>query len=81
MFTLADDHTQFVFAQASHGFADSSKWAPHIGAFINLESTGNGGPDVLFQHTGHWTVTAYAKHALAPRGSVIGQVRACKGTL
>lgn len=66
-----------MLVQASHGFASSSKWAPRIGAFINLESTGNGGPDVLFQHTGHWTVSTYAKSALTPRGSVIGQVETC----
>ncbi len=29
-----------------------SKWAAELGAFINLESTGPAGPDVLFQHTG-----------------------------
>jgi len=69
---LCTDHVQYL--QASHGFAQSSKWAPSIGAFINLESTGNGGPDVLFQHTGHWTVATYARSALTPRGSVIGQV-------
>ena len=68
--------------QASHGFAASSKWADGIGAFINLESTGNGGPDVLFQHTAHWTVDTWAKHAAVPRGNVIGQVSStCECTL
>lgn len=61
--------------QASHGFAHSSKWAPRVGAFLNLESTGSGGPDVVFQHSGHWTISTYAASALYPRGSVIGQVR------
>ena len=37
---------------AAHGFMAGSKWAANIGAFINLESTGPGGPDILFQHTG-----------------------------
>ncbi len=37
---------------ACPGFMAGSKWADGIGAFINLESTGPGGPDVLFQHTG-----------------------------
>lgn len=37
---------------AAHGFMAASKWAPRVGAFINLESTGPAGPDVLFQHTG-----------------------------
>lgn len=37
---------------ASHGFMAHSKWASQLGAFINLESTGPGGPAYLFQHTG-----------------------------
>ncbi len=37
---------------AAHGFMAGSKWAPRLGAFINLESTGPGGPAYLFQHTG-----------------------------
>lgn len=37
---------------AAHGFMKTSKWASSVGAFINLESTGPAGPDVLFQHTG-----------------------------
>lgn len=37
---------------AAHGFMQQSKWASDIGAFINLESTGPGGPGFLFQHTG-----------------------------
>lgn len=37
---------------ASHGFMAHSKWASKLGAFINLESTGPGGPAYLFQHTG-----------------------------
>ena len=41
---------------AAHGFMQHSKWATKLGAFINLESTGPGGPAYLFQHTG----TSYA---------------------
>ena len=63
-------------AQAAHGFTSSSKWAPRVGAFINLESTGPGGPDVVFQHAGDWTIQEYAAAAKYPRGSVVGQVRA-----
>lgn len=37
---------------AAHGFMKHSKWASKLGAFINLESTGPGGPAYLFQHTG-----------------------------
>ena len=36
-------------AQGAHGFRAQSRWAPRVGAFINLESTGPGGPDFVFQ--------------------------------
>lgn len=32
------------------------RFARGLGAFINLESTGPWGPDVVFQHTGDWTL-------------------------
>ena len=62
--------------QAAHGFTSSSKWAARVGAFINLESTGPGGPDVVFQHAGDWTIQEYSAVAKHPRGSVVGQARA-----
>ena len=62
---LADPHLELpapvVFAfnggeetlsQAAHGYMAQSEFAPELGAFINIESTGPGGPDILFQHTG-----------------------------
>lgn len=42
-----------TFLLAAHGFMAHSKWASKAGAFINLESTGPGGPAYLFQHTGN----------------------------
>jgi len=30
---------------------------------------------VVFQHAGDWTIKEYAKSAVYPRGSVVGQVR------
>lgn len=44
-----------------------------IGAVINVESTGPGGPDILLQAAGDWTARAYARAAPRPRGSAIGQ--------
>lgn len=38
------------------------------------ESTGPGGPDIVFQHKGAWTMEAYARSARMPRGTVIAQV-------
>ena len=35
------------------------------------------GPDVVFQHAGDWTIEEYAKSAVYPRGSVVGQVCVC----
>eukprot|EP00887_Chlorella_sp_A99_P005787 scaffold1.g5787.t1 len=48
-------------------------FAERLGAFINLESTGPWGPDVLFQHTGDWTLAAYARAAPYPRGTTVAQ--------
>ena len=59
--------------QAAHGFMDSSSYAKNIGAFINIESTGPWGPDVLFQHTDDWTLRAYANVAPYPRGNSVAQ--------
>ena len=39
-----------TFSQAAHGFMQSNKRP--LGVFLNLESTGPGGPDYVFQHTG-----------------------------
>eukprot|EP00884_Botryococcus_braunii_P019870 jgi/Botrbrau1/6567/Bobra.40_2s0031.1 len=81
--------------QAAHGYMSSGTWATEIGAFINLESTGADGPDLLFQHAGaspfstsstlehrgfksklkqwDWTIQAYKRGAVYPRGSVVAQ--------
>jgi len=59
--------------QASYGFMTFSPLAQNLGAFINIESTGPGGPDIVFQHTGDWALEAYARVAPYPRGSSIAQ--------
>ncbi|KAG2449259.1 hypothetical protein HYH02_006004, partial [Chlamydomonas schloesseri] len=46
--------------QAGHGFFNASAHARGLGAFINLEAMGAGGLPILFQHTGAWTVAAWA---------------------
>ncbi|ALC42479.1 CG10051 [Drosophila busckii] len=52
----------------SHGFVANHKYAKHCKALINLDSTGSGGREVLFQ-TGPnhpWLAKYYKKHAPHP---------------
>ncbi|KAK3090660.1 hypothetical protein FSP39_013471 [Pinctada imbricata] len=61
--------------QASHGFITQHKWKESVKAFVNLDSAGAGGWELVFQ-TGPehpWLVTAYAESAPYPFGTVIGQ--------
>ncbi|KAK9839270.1 hypothetical protein WJX81_004900 [Elliptochloris bilobata] len=62
-----------TFLQGAHGFRAQARWAPRVGAFINLESTGPGGPDFAFQAAGGWPLGAYARSAPHPRGTVVAQ--------
>ena len=63
--------------QASHGFITQHPWTKSIRAFINMEATGSGGQEILFQagpkHP--WLVRAYAESVPRPFASVFGQVR------
>ena len=63
-----------AFLLGAHAFREHSKFKNGLGAIINLESTGPGGPDILFQYSGSWTMKSYAKVASRPRGTVIAQV-------
>ncbi|XP_064624379.1 endoplasmic reticulum metallopeptidase 1-like [Lineus longissimus] len=61
--------------QASHGFITKHKWAKNIRAFVNLDSAGSGGRELVFQ-TGPenpWLVKAYAEAAVYPYASIVGQ--------
>ncbi|KAG1676079.1 hypothetical protein FOA52_014944 [Chlamydomonas sp. UWO 241] len=58
---------------AAHGWAASSDLYPTLGAFINLEAMGGGGLPIVFQHTGAWTVEAWARGVRVPRGTRVAQ--------
>ncbi|XP_076306930.1 endoplasmic reticulum metallopeptidase 1-like isoform X2 [Tachypleus tridentatus] len=61
--------------QGSHGFITQHRWAKEIQAFINLESCGAGGRDMLFQAGPEhpWIVQAYTEGAKFPFGSIVAQ--------
>lgn len=50
-----------LYQQAAHGWMQNSPLVSTLGAFINLEAIGAGGMPLVFQHTGAWTVKAYAR--------------------
>ncbi|XP_058463453.1 endoplasmic reticulum metallopeptidase 1-like [Malaya genurostris] len=54
--------------QASHGFITQHPWAKQIKAFLNLESAGSGGKEVLFQSGPNrsWMVDVYAQTVRYP---------------
>ncbi|GFR83103.1 endoplasmic reticulum metallopeptidase 1 [Elysia marginata] len=59
----------------SHGFITQHPWASSIKAFVNLDSAGAGGWELVFQ-TGPehpWLVRTYAEAAPHPHASCIGQ--------
>lgn len=51
---------------AAHAFMTQSPWAKNLGVFLNLESTGNQGPDFLFQQTGTSFASRSARVAFHP---------------
>ncbi|XP_067137078.1 endoplasmic reticulum metallopeptidase 1-like [Centruroides vittatus] len=59
--------------QGSHGFITQHPWAKDITAFINLEASGAGGRELLFQsdNKNPWLLQAYASGAKYPHGDLI----------
>lgn len=61
--------------QAAHGFITQQKWRKSVRAYINLESTGSGGKEILFR-TGpkhDWLVKMYRESVPRPFGQVASE--------
>jgi Zn-dependent M28 family amino/carboxypeptidase len=61
--------------QASHGFITKHKWAKDVKAYINLESTGSDGREILFR-TGpkhDWLIRLYRKSVPRPFGHSVAE--------
>ncbi|KAK9707559.1 hypothetical protein RND81_07G204800 [Saponaria officinalis] len=56
-----------LFMLGSHGFITTHRWRDTVGAFINIEASGSGGPDVVCQSgPGSWPSIVYAESAIYP---------------
>ncbi|KAK9277748.1 hypothetical protein L1049_007295 [Liquidambar formosana] len=56
-----------LFMLGSHGFMKTHRWRDTIGAFINVEASGTGGPDLVCQSgPGSWPSLVYAQSAIYP---------------
>ncbi|XP_048428033.1 endoplasmic reticulum metallopeptidase 1-like isoform X1 [Pyrus x bretschneideri] len=56
-----------LFLLGSHGFMKTHQWRDTIGAFINVEASGTGGPDLVCQSgPGSWPSQVYAESAVYP---------------
>lgn len=59
--------------QGSHAFVTQHKWAAQVKSFINLDSAGCGGKEILFQHNSNWLMDLYIKNAPHPLTIVTAQ--------
>ncbi|GAB2297617.1 hypothetical protein Dimus_031709 [Dionaea muscipula] len=63
-----------LFMIGAHGFITTNKWRDTIGAFINVEAGGSGGPDLVTQSgPGSWPSLVYAKSAVFPMANSAAQ--------
>ncbi|XP_055617134.1 endoplasmic reticulum metallopeptidase 1-like [Toxorhynchites rutilus septentrionalis] len=61
--------------QAAHGFITQHPWAQQVKAFLNLESAGSGGKEVLFQSGPQhpWLIDVYARAIRYPFAHAAGE--------
>ncbi|XP_027191959.1 uncharacterized protein [Cicer arietinum] len=63
-----------LFMLGSHGFMKTHKWHDTIGAFINVEASGSGGPDLVCQSgPSSWPSNIYAEAAKYPMATSAAQ--------
>ncbi|KAK4283475.1 hypothetical protein QN277_000422 [Acacia crassicarpa] len=63
-----------LFMLGAHGFMKTHKWHDTIGAAINVEASGTGGPDLVCQSgPGSWPSNVYAEAAIYPMANSAAQ--------
>ncbi|KAK4760488.1 hypothetical protein SAY87_005381 [Trapa incisa] len=63
-----------LFMLGAHGFMKTCKWRDTIGAVINVEASGTGGPDLVCQSgPGSWPSRIYAESAVYPMANSAAQ--------
>ena len=62
-----------AYSPAAHAFLTQHRWASDVVAVLNLESSGPGGYDLLFQAAGAEAIAAYIKAAPHPHAHVCAQ--------
>lgn len=61
--------------QAAHGFITQHRWAKDVKAYINLESTGSGGREILFRSgpKHDWLIKLYRQSVPRPFGQAVAE--------